>query len=87
MANRRPVESTEIALELPETAKRYEGSITDFVDDLRGAERVDMSPRAYENSIWDDLADREGQRRLMQQANKSRALATWRNPASRHSAA
>lgn len=86
MANRRPVESTEIALELPETAKRYEGSVTDFIDDLRGAERVDMAPRAYENTIWDSLADRVGQHRLTQQANKSRALATWRNPASRYSA-
>lgn len=86
MANRRPVENTTIPLELPETATRYEGSLTDFVDDLRGAERVDMSPRDFERSIWDNLDDREGQRRLVQQANKSRALATWRNPAPRYSA-
>lgn len=65
-------------LELPEPPKEYEGSVADFVTDIRGADRVDMSPRDYEGTVWDQIEDRAGQRRLEQQANKSRALATWR---------
>lgn len=83
MKRPRPVE---FKLELPEPPTRFEGSMADFCEDMRGADRVDMSPRAYEGTIWDDLADRRGQHRLTQQANKSRALATWRDPASKRSA-
>lgn len=65
-------------LELPEPPTRYEGSLADYVGDICGAERVGMAPRAFEGSIWDKMADRDGQLRLQQRANKSRALATWR---------
>ena len=40
---------------------------------------------AYDRT-WDEINDATGQHRLTQQATKSRALATWRHPASKRSA-
>ena len=69
---------TGFALELPEPPKTYEGSLEDWCADMRGAAEKDMSPRDYEGSIFDEIADHAGQRKLDQQAKKSKALATWR---------
>jgi hypothetical protein len=65
-------------LELPSEPTRYEGSLADYIGDIRGACQYDMAPRAFEGTVWDQNEDRNGQMALVQRANKSRAQATWR---------
>jgi hypothetical protein len=65
-------------MDLPEEPTKYEGSVQDWIGDIRGACQHDMAPRDWEGTVWDKLEDAEGQRRIVQRANKSRAQATWR---------
>jgi hypothetical protein len=60
------------------TEERYEGSLCDMINDIRGARMHGMSPADFDGSVWDQYEDRAGQRRLEQKANKSRAWATFR---------
>ena len=59
-------------------SEKYENSFADMLADMRGAQQKDMSVKDWESSIWDEIDDRAGQRKLDQQAKKSKALATWR---------
>lgn len=64
--------------EFPEPNRKWEDSIDDYCADIRNAAQKGMTPRAWEGSIWDKLDDRAMQKKLDQQARKSKALATWR---------